>query len=92
MQTTILNYRIIIHPDVRTGTNEPGFTAFCPTLGVADDGDTIDEALANVKGAIEAYVECLVEDGLPVPKDEPEHDVVTTAQVYIQGNIHFSPI
>jgi len=81
MQTKVLNYRIIISPDKQTGTGKPGYTALCPSLGVADDGNTIDEALANVKGAIEAYVASLVEDKQPVPVDEPEHDIVTTTQI-----------
>ena len=42
MQTKVLNYRIIITPDKQTGTSKPGYTALCPSLGVADDGDTID--------------------------------------------------
>lgn len=49
MQTKVLNYRIIIEPDQETGTNKPGFTAYCPTLGIADDGDTVEEALKNIK-------------------------------------------
>lgn len=81
MKTKVLNYRIIVSPDKQTGTGKSGFTALCPTLGVADDGDTIDEALANVRGAIKAYVNSLVEDKQPVPTDEPEHDIVTTTQI-----------
>lgn len=57
MKTTVLNYRIIVEADERTGTNKSCYTAYCPTLGVADGGDTVEEALKNVKGAIEAYVE-----------------------------------
>lgn len=67
MQTTVLNYRIIIEPDHQTGTRKAGYTALCPTLGVADDGDTIEEALKNIHGAISAYVESLVADNVPVP-------------------------
>jgi len=67
MQTRVLNYRIIVSPDEETGSGKPGFTAFCPTLGVADDGDTVEEALQNINGAIDAYVESLVEDGESVP-------------------------
>jgi len=67
MQTKILNYRIVISPDIQTGNGKAGFTAFCPTLGVADDGDTVEEALQNVKGAISAFVESLTEDGLKIP-------------------------
>ncbi len=90
MQTTVLNYRIIVEPDTYTGSNKPCFTAFCPTLGVADGGDTVEEALKNVKGAIEAYVESLVEDGLSVPVDKPDQDFITTTKVNIRGNIQFA--
>ncbi len=90
MQTTILNYRIIVEPDVETGTQKPGFTATCPTLGVADDGDTVEQALVNVTDAIQAYVDSLVADGLSVPVDQPEKDIITSAQVTVSGNIHFA--
>ncbi|MBU4210170.1 type II toxin-antitoxin system HicB family antitoxin [Patescibacteria group bacterium] len=81
MQTQILNYRIIISPDTQTGTNKPGYTALCPTLGVADDGDTIEKALTNVKNAIQLYIDSLVEDNQPVPLDKPEQDIITTTQI-----------
>ena len=81
MQTKVLNYRIIVTPDKQTGTGKPGYTALCPTLGVADDGDTIEEALNNVRGAIQAYVSSLVEDKQPVPVDQPQQDIVTTTQI-----------
>ncbi len=85
METTVLNYRIIIEPDEQTGTKKPGFTAFCPTLGVADDGDTIEKAIKNIKGEIKAYVESLIKDKLPVPIDQPEKDLVTTTQINVIG-------
>lgn len=90
MRTKVLNYRIIVNPDTQTGTGKSGFTALCPTLGVADDGDTIDEAIQNVKGAIQAFVDSLVEDNLPVPIDEPEHDVVTTTQIDAPPSFRFA--
>ncbi|MBU2592611.1 MAG: type II toxin-antitoxin system HicB family antitoxin [Patescibacteria group bacterium] len=90
MKTRILNYRIIISPDTQTGTSKSGFTAFCPTLGVADDGDTIEEALANVKGAIKVYVDSLVEDNQPVPVDMPEQDIITTTQIDAPSRLHFA--
>jgi len=37
MQTKLLNYRIIVSPDIETGSGKKGYTAFCPTLGVVDD-------------------------------------------------------
>ncbi len=90
MQTKILNYRIIIEPDQYTGTNKPCYTAYCPTLGVADGGDTIEKAIKNVQGAIEAYVESLVEDKLPVPVDNLDGDIVTSTKVQVQGNVQYA--
>ena len=90
MQTTILNSRIVIEPDQYTGTNKPCYTAYCPTLGVADGGDTIEEAIKNVQGAIEAYVESLVEDRLPVPVDNLDRDIVTSTKVQIRGNVQYA--
>ncbi len=87
MQTKILNYRIVIERDQYTGTNKPCYTAYCPTLGVADDGDTIEEAIKNVRGAIDAYVDSLIEDGQPVPIDKPDRDIVTTTQITVDKPI-----
>ena len=81
MQTKVLNYRVIVTPDKQTGTGKAGFTALCPTLGVADDGDTVEKAIFNLKGAIQAFVDSLIEDKEPVPVDQPEHDIVTTTQI-----------
>ena len=88
MQTRVLNYRIIVSPDEETGSGKPGFTAFCPTLGVADDGDTVEEALQNINGAIDAYVESLIEDGESVPVDSPQSDLITTTQVETKYQFH----
>lgn len=90
MQTTVLNYRIVIEPDKQTGTGKSWYCAYCPTLGVADDGKTIEEAIKNIRGAIEAYVQSLSADKLLVPVDEPERDIITTARVLIQGPIEFA--
>ena len=89
MQTNVLNYRIIISPDKQTGTDKPGYTALCPTLGVADDGDTIDEAIQNVKEAIQVYVDSLIEDKQPVPTDQPDRDIVTTTQINTPSSFRF---
>ena len=90
METKILNYRIIIEPDKQTGTKKPGYTAYCPILGVADDGDTVEESIKNVKLAIKAYIDSLIEDKLPVPVDNPEKDIITTAQIDVSGKFQFA--
>lgn len=48
-----------------------GYHAFCPALkGCHTQGDTLDEALANVREAIEAYLESLRADGEPLPVED----------------------
>jgi len=34
-----------------------GYSALCPELGVASQGDTIEEAEANLKEAVDLYLE-----------------------------------
>lgn len=48
-----------------------GYHAFCPALkGCHTQGDTLDEALQNVREAIEAYVESLKARGEEVPAED----------------------
>ncbi|PJE69087.1 hypothetical protein COU96_01585 [Candidatus Shapirobacteria bacterium CG10_big_fil_rev_8_21_14_0_10_38_14] len=58
MRTKVLNYRVIVKPDKRMGTEKPCFSAFCPTLGIADDGDTFEEALVNIQNLIKFHLQC----------------------------------
>lgn len=90
MEAQVLQYRIIISPDEETGTGKSIFTALSPLLGVADSGDTKEEALENVKLAIQAYVDSLIEDGLPVPKEFPSEDIITVTQIPVTGNLQFA--
>lgn len=47
---------------------EGGFSVFVPELpSVATQGETVEEATAMAKEAIEAYLEVMQEDGLPIP-------------------------
>jgi len=41
------------------------FVARCPSLGVISQGETLDEALANIQEAIELYIESFGLDDLP---------------------------
>lgn len=45
-----------------------GWCAECPSLpGCVSQGEDREETIRNIKEAIEAYVEALEQDGLPVP-------------------------
>ena len=49
-----------------TGYTEPeddGFNAYCPELGVATCGDTIEEVLDGLQDALEVYIAGLLEIG-----------------------------
>jgi antitoxin HicB len=57
-----------------------GYSVICPSLpGCHSQGETVEEALDNVKEAIEVYLEALEEDGLPVP--EPSEPLLTAVEV-----------
>lgn len=60
-----MKYTIIIEKG-----NESGYIAYAPVLkGCVSQGKTKAEATCNIKEAIEAYIEALLEDGLPVPTE-----------------------
>ena len=49
---------------------ESGYVAYVPTLkGCVSQGETKEKALENIREAIEAYIEALMEDGLAVPTE-----------------------
>jgi len=77
----VKNYRVIIEPEVDSGTRKKVYTVFCPTLGVADWGATVEEALVNIKEGIECYIESLIKHNEPIPEEDLEKQIITTTQV-----------
>ncbi len=54
------HYKVILEPQ-----EEGGYTVVVPALpGCISEGDTYEEALENIKEAIELYLESLTEDGI----------------------------
>jgi predicted RNase H-like HicB family nuclease len=48
-----------------------GYHAFCPALkGCHTQGDTLDEAVANVREAITVYLESLRAHNEPIPSED----------------------
>jgi predicted RNase H-like HicB family nuclease len=67
--------QVILIPDPEAG----GYTVEVPSLpGCISEGDTLEEALANIKEAIELHIESMIEDGEPIPADLPEPIRVVT--------------
>lgn len=64
--------QVIVYP------GEDGFWVVeCPSLpGCVSQGRSKEEALVNIREAIHAYIAALEEDGLPVPEESFEAQVV----------------
>jgi len=60
------NYTVILkHEPVNNG-----YSVWVPALpGCASQGETKEEAMSNIKEAMELYLDGLKEDGLPLPTD-----------------------
>lgn len=89
MQKNVLNYRIIIEPE----TSEDGsrvYVGFCPTLGISDYGDTVEDVLTSIKDGIELAVEALVKGKKEVPVDDIERQIITSAIVKAPVNLRTS--
>lgn len=89
MDSKVLNYRVIIEPDQYTGSNKPCFLAYAPTIDVADNGDTIEEALENIKEAIECRIASLIADKEPVPAPNLPSDTVVVATTTVRVPINY---
>ena len=65
--------QVVLYP------GEDGYwVAECPSLrGCISQGDTKQEAIANIKEAIQGYILSLQEDGLPVPEEHCDVLLVT---------------
>ncbi len=64
--------QVVIYP------GENGYwVAECPSLpGCISQGKTKEEVIANIREAIQAYIEALEADGLPVPEEHFDAMVV----------------
>lgn len=65
MRRTSMAYTVILQQE-----SDGGYVATVPALpGCVTQGDTRDEVLANIREAIELYVEDCLEAGDPVPNE-----------------------
>jgi predicted RNase H-like HicB family nuclease len=66
-----MKLKIVLEP-----SDEGGYTVYVPSLpGCISEGDTKEEAIANIKEAIELYLEP-VEDDLAL---SPDHEITEIA-------------
>ena len=63
-----MKFTVILEPE-----EDGGFTVSVPALpGCISEGENREEALKNIKEAIELYLEVLKEDEKPIPQDVGE--------------------
>jgi antitoxin HicB len=71
-------YSILLEPD----PSEGGYTVTVPALpGVVMQGESIEQAIAMAKEAIQCHIEGLLADGEPVPEERqhPQTIIVSVA-------------
>ncbi|HEX3052645.1 MAG TPA: type II toxin-antitoxin system HicB family antitoxin [Aggregatilineaceae bacterium] len=57
--------QVVVHPD-----EDGGYWVEVPSLpGCISEGDTLEEALDNIKDAIQGYIESLQQHGDPIPDE-----------------------
>jgi len=61
-------FKVVIESEI-----EGGYSVHLPAIpGCASQGESIKEALLNIKEALEVFIESLREDNLPIPKSDAE--------------------
>ncbi|MDW8326117.1 MAG: type II toxin-antitoxin system HicB family antitoxin [Anaerolineales bacterium] len=60
----VYDFKVLLEPDEEAG----GYVVTCPSLpGCYSQGETVEEALANIREVIELCLEDLLARGEPVP-------------------------
>ncbi|MEK7127314.1 MAG: type II toxin-antitoxin system HicB family antitoxin [Patescibacteria group bacterium] len=89
METKILDYRIIIEPETRDDGSAV-YCASCPTLGVYDYGNSVEEALKSIKDGIQLAVELLAKEKKLVPMDNLDSQIITSMKIAVPYKPNFS--
>lgn len=79
---------------IEAGDAAHAFGVVVPDLpGCFSAGDTLDEAFANAKEAIELWLETVIDDGAPLPAPRPiaEHQANPEFKGWIWGAVDIDP-
>ena len=89
MEKNVLNYRIIIEKE-RYDDGSIVYTASCPTLGVYDYGETIEEVLTSITDGITLAVETLAKEKKEIPLDRIDEQIITSTKIVVSPKISSS--
>ena len=74
-------FKVVIEED-QFEDGRPGFSAYCPSLeGAYTWGKTKEEALQNIREAVQLIVDEMVEEGKPIPPEAVILEVESPAVV-----------
>ncbi len=65
-----LEYRVLVSKDPETGS----LVAEIPALHLADFGADVPEALDRLKAMVSFHLECLLEEGKPIPSEGEDQE------------------
>jgi len=86
METTVLNYRIIVEQEENSQTGKKVYVSLCPKLGVSDWGNTIDQAINRIQEAVECHLESLIRHHKHLPAPDQNEFVIATAKVNLPSS------
>ena len=77
-----MKFTVILTPDQEDG----GYVAECPAIpGCISEGDTVEQALANIKEAIEGCLESMAAHQQELPEDQPT--IVATVDIDVPAPV-----
>ena len=77
MKRKVLEYNSIFQKE-----DEGGYSVWVPTLpGCVSQGETFEEAKANIAEAITAYLESLAKDGEDIPEEDDKNVFIGQVKV-----------
>ena len=84
VEKRMLNYRIIIEPE-KSPDGSSVYVAYCPTLGISDYGDSIEDVLESIKDGIKLAIESLAREKKEVPFDDINDQIITSARISVSS-------
>lgn len=75
----LLGFSAVIIPEGQS------YSAWCPDLDVASQGGSVNEALSNLKEALELHLECLSPGELSEVKKRQGSRLTTTLEIPVTG-------
>ncbi len=91
MDKRVLNYKVIVDKEA-INRKKHVYNAYCPALGLADYGKTIDEAITRITDLIQFHVESLMQKGHEIPIEKDFTTLITSVEVTSSPNAKFLPV